>query len=163
MLKFIIRYCHYNEVSVQFVDRSFVCKMTRIYQKQLIRIRQNVIYVHSKNPHLDVFSEITLRSNEDHRRERGMLPNLWHPLLGNVLKWGRTDDTEAQQEHICTGVTQRAQLVELILERSGEIERYCDSTLISSALRHWFLQLMGGPHRWDIYPCRWSVEGLEWH
>lgn len=48
-----------------------------------------------------------------------MSPDLWNPLLRNVLEGSRTDDTEAQQEDICTGVTQRPQLVKLILERQG--------------------------------------------
>lgn len=54
-----------------------------------------------------------------------MFPDLWDPLLRDVLKRGRTDDTEAQQEDIGTGVTQRTQLVKLILQRSEEIERSC--------------------------------------
>lgn len=51
-----------------------------------------------------------------------MSPDLWNPLLRNILEGGGTDDTEAQQEHIGTGVTQRPQLIKLILERWGEVK-----------------------------------------
>lgn len=73
--------------------------------------------------HLDIFSEVALRPNEDEWSEGGVSPDLWNPLLRNVLEGGRTDDAEAQQEHICTGVTQRPQLVKLILERARQRER----------------------------------------
>lgn len=73
--------------------------------------------------HLDIFSEVTLRPNENEWSEGCVSPDLWNPLLRNILEGGGTDDAEAQQEHICTGVTQRPQLVKLILERSGEIKR----------------------------------------
>lgn len=69
--------------------------------------------------HLDIFSKVTLRPNEYKRHEWGVSPNLWNPLLRNVLEGSRTDDAEAQQEDICAGVTQRPQLVKLILEREG--------------------------------------------
>lgn len=69
--------------------------------------------------HLDVSSEVTLRPDEDERGEGGVSPDLWNPLLGNVLEGCGADDAEAQQEHICTCVTQRPQLVKLILRRSG--------------------------------------------
>lgn len=69
--------------------------------------------------HLDVSSEVTLRPDEDERDEGGVSPDLWNPLLGNVLEGRGADDAKAQQEHICTRVTQRPQLVKLILRRSG--------------------------------------------
>lgn len=74
-------------------------------------------------PHLDIFSQVTLGANEDERSKGGMSADLWDPLLRNVLERGRTDNTEAQQEHVCTGVAQRTQLVKLILDRLGEIRR----------------------------------------
>lgn len=67
------------------------------------------------NENLDILSEVTLGPNQDKWSEGGMLPDLWNPLLRNILEGCWADDTEAQQEHICTGVAQRAQLVELIL------------------------------------------------
>lgn len=70
--------------------------------------------------HLDIFSEVTLRPNQDEWSKGGVSSDLRNPLLWYVLEGGGTDDTEAQQEHICTGVTQRPQLVKLILERSRE-------------------------------------------
>lgn len=72
--------------------------------------------------YLDIVSEVTLRPNKDERSKGCMSPDLWDPFLRNILKRGRTDDTEAQQEHVGTGVTQRTQLVKLILERSVEIK-----------------------------------------
>lgn len=67
--------------------------------------------------HLDIFPEVALRPDKDERSEGGVPPDLWDPLLRNVLEGGGTDDAEAQQEHVCAGVTQRPQLVKLILER----------------------------------------------
>lgn len=55
--------------------------------------------------HLDVFSEVALRPDEDERSEGGVSPDLWDPLLWDVLEGGGADDAEAQQEHICAGVT----------------------------------------------------------
>lgn len=75
-----------------------------------------------KSAHLDIFSEVTLRPNEDERSEGGVSPDLRDPLLRNVLERGGTDHAKAQQEHICTGVTQRTQLVKLILGRLGEVK-----------------------------------------
>lgn len=76
--------------------------------------------------HLDIFSEVTLRPDEDHRSEWRVSPDLLNPLVRNVLEGGGTDHAEAQQEHICTGVAQRPQLVELILGRSREKKRVED-------------------------------------
>lgn len=45
-----------------------------------------------------------------------MLSDLWDPLLRNILERGGTNYAEAQQEHICTGVTQGPQLVKLFLD-----------------------------------------------
>lgn len=67
--------------------------------------------------HLDIFSKVTLRSDEDERSQWGVLSDLGDPLLRDVLEGGRIDNAEAQQEHVHAGVTQRAQLVKLILER----------------------------------------------
>lgn len=78
--------------------------------------------------HLDILSKVTLRPHKDERSEGGVFPNLRNPLLRNILEGGWTDNAEAQQEHICTGVTQRTQLVKLILERLGEkasVQREC--------------------------------------
>ena len=77
----------------------------------------------ANSPHLDIFSEVTLRPNKDKWGKGGVSADLWDPLLRNVLERGGTHNTEAQQEHICTGVTQRTQLIKLILERLGEIDR----------------------------------------
>lgn len=67
--------------------------------------------------HLDIFSKVTLRSDEDERSQWGVLSDLGDPLLRDVLEGGRIDNAEAQQEHVHAGVTQRAQLVKLVLER----------------------------------------------
>lgn len=73
-------------------------------------------------PHLDVVPEVALRPDEDERREGRVSPHLGDPLLGNILERGGTDDAEAQQEHVGAGVTQRTQLVELLLEGSEDTE-----------------------------------------
>ena len=73
--------------------------------------------------HLDIFSKVTLRADKDERSEGGMSADLWNPLLWNILEGGRTDDTEAQQEHVGAGVAQRSQLVKLILERRTKVFR----------------------------------------
>lgn len=69
--------------------------------------------------HLDIFSQVALRADKDERRGGGVSPDLWDPLLRNVLEGGGANHAEAQQEHIGAGVTERPQLVELILERRG--------------------------------------------
>lgn len=75
------------------------------------------------SPHLDIFSEVTLRPDEDEWSEGGVSPDLWDPLVRHVLERGGTDNTEAQQEHVCTGVAEGTELVELILGKYlGEIE-----------------------------------------
>lgn len=76
-------------------------------------------------PYLDIVSEVTLCPNKDERSKGRVSPDLWDPLLRNVLERGRTYDTEAQQEHIGAGVTQRTQLVKLILKRSEGIKTKC--------------------------------------
>lgn len=70
----------------------------------------------SKTPHLDIFSEVTLRPHEDQGSEGGVFTDFRDPFFRNVLKGGGTDDTEAQHEHICTGVAEWAEPVKLILE-----------------------------------------------
>lgn len=51
-----------------------------------------------------------------------MFSDLGDPLLRDVLERGGTNYAEAQQEHICTGVTQGAQLVKLFLDEVKTVE-----------------------------------------
>lgn len=98
----------YNESS-----QSYKQALRQIFGVQIYR----KVHFLERFLHLDIFSKVTLRSDEDERSQRGMLSDLGDPLLRYVLEGGRIDDAEAQQEHVHAGVTQRAQLVKLILER----------------------------------------------
>lgn len=74
--------------------------------------------------HLDIFSEVALCPNEHKWSEGGVRSDLWNPFLRNVLEGGWANYAEAQQENVSTGVTQRTQLVKLILE-TGNKETTC--------------------------------------
>lgn len=75
-------------------------------------------HVWVQTPHLDVLSKITLCPDQNKRNQRGVFVDLRYPFFWDILEGGRTDHTEAQQEHICTGVAQGAELIKLILEEN---------------------------------------------
>lgn len=47
-----------------------------------------------------------------------MGPDLWDPLLGDVVKGGGVDQTEAEEEDVGVGVGQRSELIKLLLDGS---------------------------------------------
>lgn len=45
-----------------------------------------------------------------------MSPDLWNPLLGDVVKGRGVDHAEAQEEDVGVGVGQSPELIKLLLE-----------------------------------------------
>lgn len=93
---------------------SFKIMLFTLYRSIYIFYMQPKIHF----PHLDIFPKVTLRPHQDEWREGDMFSDLWDPFLRNVLERGGTDHAEAQEEHICTGVTQRPQPVKLFLDEA---------------------------------------------
>lgn len=47
-----------------------------------------------------------------------MGPDLWDPLLGDVVKGGGVDQTEAEEEDVGVGIGQRSEFIKLLLDGS---------------------------------------------
>lgn len=71
-----------------------------------------------------VQEEVRLGPDQDDGGGRVVGPDLRDPLLGDVVKGGGVDQTEAEEEDVGVGVGQRSELVKLLLDgREGESQK----------------------------------------
>lgn len=79
---------------------------------------QNGLDVRSVQVDEDVHvqQKVRLGTDEDNGRGRVMSPDLWNPLLGDVVKWGGVDQTEAQEKDVHVGIRQSPELIKLLLD-----------------------------------------------
>lgn len=70
-----------------------------------------------------VQQQVRLRPDQDDGRGRVVSPDLGDPLGHDVAEWGGVDHAEAQEEDVCVGVGQSAELVELFLCGAGKTDQ----------------------------------------
>ena len=66
--------------------------------------------------HLDIVTQVALCTHQDDGRLGTMFAYFGQPFVVDVVEGRRRDDTEADEEHVRLGVTQRPQLVKVILK-----------------------------------------------
>jgi len=65
-----------------------------------------------------VAAEIDLSTDKKHRSSWAMMSDLRSPLSGHVIKGGRADNAEANQEHISLGIRKRSKTIVIFLTSS---------------------------------------------
>lgn len=67
---------------------------------------------------VDVQQEVELGPNQNDGGGGVVGPDLWDPLLGDVVKGGGVNQAEAEEEDVGVGIGQRSEFIKLLLDGS---------------------------------------------